>query len=685
MRYPPADSQRERLSTDSPPGEARFAYVPAVDGLRALAVLAVIVFHLRPARLPGGFTGVDIFFVISGFVVTSSLRGLELSRLGDLLRYFYARRVIRIVPALAAMLLVTSLLAVLFIPSAGLMTPSRQTGLAAAAGVTNIYLVLRGVFYFDPGAHYNPFLHTWTLGVEEQFYLLFPFLYYLGRRQVRGRTWAVAIVAASSVVSVLISARLSSLVQQFDFYFMPPRFWELGAGMLLALTFDSWRPRAAAAGSGTALSGFVLSFAAIGCAFATPFWKWSPFPGALLPVAGTAGLIVLACSRPGAFPVRALSHPIAVYFGKLSYSLYLWHWPVFVLFRWTFGLNRPLKAVAALLVTFLAANASYYLLERPLRRSPRVGAMPRLRVIAAGVCTMLGAAGAILLLFMLEPRLTLTHGHPSMFAPSRKPAEGACAVAETSRPFEGGFARSWIPQCVSAPYPRKLVVIGDSHAVSYWLLLQRYAAEAKVPVYLYYKTACGFPRLTAAYGAPRECTGFTRAALRELKRDLSANDVLFMPALRLPRFDMLSKPPGAQDAAAAYAEAVAQLTELSSTKATLVLEAPKPVFRHSVYRCRAWFNRQNPECVGGFETSRAEMQTLRGAMMASMEQLAREVPGVVIWDPLPILCPGDPCSAWKDGLPLYFDDDHISGYANDLLFGSFTDFIASPRNRPPAP
>jgi peptidoglycan/LPS O-acetylase OafA/YrhL len=666
------------MSTDSPDRESRFAYVPALDGLRAVAVLAVIVFHLRPARLPGGFTGVDIFFVISGFVVTSSLRGLEFSRLGELLRYFYARRVIRIVPALAAMLTVTALLVVLFIPSAGVMTASKQTGLAAASGVSNIFLILSRVVYFGTSADYNPYLHTWTLGVEEQFYLLFPFLYYLGHWEVRGRRWGVAIVAASSVASLLISARLSRLVQQFDFYLMPPRFWELGVGMLLALTFDTWRPRAAAAGSGTALSGFVLSFAAIGCAFAISFGGWFPFPGALLPVAGTAGLIVLACSRPGAFPVRALSHPVAVYLGKISYSLYLWHWPTFVLFRWTFGLNSRLEAVAALLITFLAANASYYFLERPLRRSPRVAAMPRLRIVAAGVGTMLGAAGAILLFFMLERQLTLTHGHPTMFGyVSRKPAKGDCPVTDTSRPFEGGVTRSWIPQCGSAPYPGKLVVIGDSHALAYWGLLERYASEARVPVYLYYKFSCGFPRLTLANSTQRQCAGFARAALRELKRDLSANDVLFMPALRLLRFETHLKPPSVDGAAAGYAEAFAQLTELSSTKATLVLEAPKPVFRHSVYRCRAWFNRNNPECVGGFETTRAEMQTLRGPMMASMERLAREVPGVVIWDPLPVLCPGDPCSALKDGQPLYFDDDHISGYANDVLFASFRDFIAS--------
>jgi peptidoglycan/LPS O-acetylase OafA/YrhL len=672
------------MSTDRPATDERFGYVPAVDGLRALAVLAVIMFHLRPLRLPGGFAGVDIFFVISGFVVTSSLRGTAFSRLGELLRYFYARRVIRIVPALAAMLVVTALLMVLFVPNGGTMTASRQTGLAAAAGVSNIYLAFSWEGYFGARADHNLFLHTWTLGVEEQFYLLFPFLYYLWHRQeqARGRRWGVLIVAASSIASLLVCARLSRLVAQYDFFLMPARFWELGAGMLLALTYDTWLPRVAAAGSRTAFSGFVLSFGAIGAAFVMPFGSWFPFPGALLPVAGTAGLIVLACSRRGALAVRALSHPVAVYLGKISYSLYLWHWPTFVLFRWTVGLNGRVEAISALLVTFLAANGSYYLLERPLRRSPRIGGMPRLRIIASGVAIMLGASGAIPLLFAAERYLTLSKGDASRFGFGAKVPDGGCPVAETSRPFAGGVAQSWIPRCVSAPFPMKLVAVGDSHAQGYMRLLQRYASDAKVPVYLYYKYGCGFPQLTTASNAARDCAAFVGAAMREVKRDLSANDVLFMPAMRVPRLapHARTKPPGAREAAAGYAEAFALVTGLSSTKATLVLEAPKPVFRNAVYRCLDWFNRRNPECVGGFETARADMQKLRAPAVAAMERLAREVPGVVIWDPLPVLCPGDPCSAWKDGEPLYFDGDHISGYANDVLLASFRDFIATARH-----
>jgi peptidoglycan/LPS O-acetylase OafA/YrhL len=667
------------MSIDNQPINERFPYIPAVDGLRAVAVLAVIVFHLRAWRLPGGFTGVDIFFVISGFVVTSSLRGTAFSRPGELLRYFYARRVIRIVPALAAMLVVTALLTVLFIPSASVMTKGRQTALSAAAGVSNVYLALSRSGYFGTASDHNPFLHTWTLGVEEQFYLLFPFLYYFWHRQeqTRGRRRGVLIVAAGSVVSFILCAYFSTRGMQYDFYLMPSRFWELGAGMLLALTFDTWRPRVAGAGSLTTLPLLVLSFGAIVSAFVIRLGSSFPFPGALLPVAGTAALIVLACSRPDTLAVRALSHPLAVYLGKISYSLYLWHWPAFALFRWTVGLNGRLEGSAALLITFLAANASYYFLERPLRRSSRIAGMPRLRIIVAGVCIMLATAGVILALFRAEPRLSLSE---TTYGFRLTLPEGACPVAKTSRPFEGGVAESWIPQCVSAPFPRKLVVIGDSHARIYGFLLDRYASEAKVPVYLYYKYGCGFARISRADSAKPECSGFARAALRELKRDLTANDALFLSAMRIPR--LAAEPQGnkrtARNAAEGYAEAFAQLTELSSTKATLVLEAPKPVFRNSPYRCGEWFNRRNPECIGGFETTRAQMQQLRAPVMVAMERLAREVPGVVIWDPLPILCPGDPCRAWtREGLPLYFDGDHITGYANDLLFPSFRDFIAS--------
>ncbi len=170
-------------SAAPPPGAARpeqagLGYFPAIDGLRAVAILSVLIYHLRPGWLPGGFVGVDIFFVVSGFVVTASLVHLRFDRLGGLLAYFYARRIVRIVPALIVMLVATALLTVLFTPPTGFLYEARDTALAAAAGASNVLLALRDSNYFDPRQELNPFLHTWTLGVEEQFYLLFPFFFF---------------------------------------------------------------------------------------------------------------------------------------------------------------------------------------------------------------------------------------------------------------------------------------------------------------------------------------------------------------------------------------------------------------------------------------------------------------------------------------------------------------------------
>lgn len=162
-------------------------YVPHIDGLRAIAVLAVILFHLDPAWLPGGFTGVDVFFVISGFVVSASVHRLPPLSLGQSMLRFYARRIRRIAPALLACLLLTAVASVLFIPESWLSEASDKTGLMAFFGFSNWVLAAIGNDYFAPKAEFNPYTHTWSLGVEEQFYLLFPLLFLAWARGVRGR------------------------------------------------------------------------------------------------------------------------------------------------------------------------------------------------------------------------------------------------------------------------------------------------------------------------------------------------------------------------------------------------------------------------------------------------------------------------------------------------------------------
>ncbi len=214
----------------SPPERSHNA---AIDGLRALAVLAVVVFHTNATWLPGGFTGVDLFFVVSGFVISQSLASRAQASLGAMLLDFYRRRVLRLLPALLVMLMATFVLSALFIPRAWRNEQFDQTGWAALVGFSNIVLAGQQDDYFSPGAELNPFLHTWTLGVEEQFYLVFPLLFFVwlrGRERWPGARW---LLPALTMLSLAWAGWQARSAPASAFYLLPARFWELAAGALL--------------------------------------------------------------------------------------------------------------------------------------------------------------------------------------------------------------------------------------------------------------------------------------------------------------------------------------------------------------------------------------------------------------------------------------------------------------------
>ncbi|KAF1015648.1 MAG: O-acetyltransferase OatA [Stenotrophomonas maltophilia] len=211
--------------------DAARGYVPHIDGLRAIAVLAVVVFHLDPAWLPGGFTGVDVFFVISGFVVSASVARLPALPLGASMLRFYARRLRRITPALVA----TAVASMLLIPESWLSEASDKTGLMVFFGLSNWVLGLVGNDYFAPRSEFNPYTHTWSLGVEDQFYLLFPLLFLAWTRSARGRWISLGLFAVVSIAALLHAQALASRAQPpaWAFYATTTRLWQLGAGVLL--------------------------------------------------------------------------------------------------------------------------------------------------------------------------------------------------------------------------------------------------------------------------------------------------------------------------------------------------------------------------------------------------------------------------------------------------------------------
>ncbi len=669
---------------------SQLGYIAGVDGLRALAVGAVILFHLRPHLLPGGFTGVDIFFVISGFVVTGSMLGREFDSFGALVRCFYARRLVRIMPALVAMLLATLLASQLFIPRAWLSESAAQVARFAFVGLSNIVLATDTDSYFGPQAAYNPFTHSWSLGVEEQFYLVFPFLLWWHQR-LQGGQHAIRVVAGLTIGSLVIAAVLTWLAPKFAFYLIVSRFWELGAGMLLLLTADNWGPWLAGARRGVQHAIGLASAALVVAALAIAEGAAFPFPLALLPVLGTMGLIATLCATRTPL-TRLFASPPMVAVGLLSYSLYLWHWPVFVLFRWTLGLDTGALALAALAIAVALALLSYFLVERPLRCTQWIAVRRRGRLLWSGGALVVAAAlgGHLMIVSHDALSLSVTRDRTAWYSEAGRPLPPAiahCTLRSEQTRLAGGTLRAVTPEgCTRPAAGFTLFAPGDSHGLAYVAAYEQLAAELGVPVRTYFRAGCPYLKLIETLASRPRCASFYAAVLADIDKAATPRDNVFLPGLRLTR--LVNQFEGDRDLEAphddrvspeALAEAQRVLASLAGNGRSLVLEAPKPLFRSPTFRCSDWFNRDNPICRGGSTVPRDELLLLRSPVVAAMNTLALRQPGLTLWDPFPLLCPGDPCEALPGGRPLFFDGDHLSGLGNDRLFPALRDTLLAIR------
>ncbi|MCO7489584.1 acyltransferase family protein [Stenotrophomonas maltophilia] len=674
-------------------------YVPHIDGLRAIAVLAVIVFHLDPAWLPGGFTGVDVFFVISGFVVSASVHRLPPLSLGQSMLRFYARRIRRIAPALLACVLLTAVASVLFIPESWLSEASDKTGLMALFGFSNWVLAAIGNDYFAPKAEFNPYTHTWSLGVEEQFYLLFPLLFLAWARGARGRWISLGLFALVSMASLLHAAVLGlrEAPPSWAFYATSTRLWQLGVGVLLFQLLHMRQSLDPATSQALKRAAPVFSLLAM-MALALLGWAlWSsragraPWPDGLLPAFATAGLLWALHHHPQAWVARLLASAPMRRIGLLSYSLYLWHWPVFVLMRWTVGLQTPWQMTAAMVLVLVLSWASWRWVEQPFRGTLAQRLRPG-RWVLAGAVVLLCAAGIQALLYQQAPRLSLStvSRHPADWYPNGKSVAGDypnCALLAAKHRFEGGsartFARGNCDRPTPAGAPKRVFVAGDSHAMAYIELLQRLALETGSEVSLYGRGGCPQVSLQKWRGAGAGCADFDAAVFADIARRAQPGDAVVLVSLRMPRlsdqfvlFDARAQLAGELTAEATAGreaeavEAIKQWRPLAERGVRIVLEAPKPVLPAPPYRCSDQFNARNEVCRNGLDSTREAMEALRAPMLGSLRQVVDGLPGGVLWDPMPVLCDDALCPAQRDGRPLFFDGDHLSAHGNRVLLPS---------------
>ncbi len=515
-------------------------------------MLAVVAFHAGALR--GGFVGVDVFFVISGFLITRLLWS-ELGQTGRVdLAGFYAARARRLLPAAGIVLVATAIAAVAVLPSVQARTVL-DDGLASALYVGNYRLAITGTDYLGH-SDASPFQHFWSLGLEEQFYLIWPALLLATAALLgRSRGAAVAVLALAGAASLWLALAWTRTLPAWAFFALPTRAWELAAGALVALTATAWRrlpPGFAALAGFTGLG--LIGWACLSLDEHTPY----PGSAALVPVAGAALVIAAGCSTPGRAAGRFLAVPAMRTLGRLSYSWYLWHWPVLVLAPAALGQSLGWAGRAAAVTVSLAlAAVTLRYVERPVRYSVRLRRSSVSSLALGSAVTAVAVCAALLL--PLVVRAPVGHGAPAAAAVTHdverpRAVPHATAVAQihaavtaaahrtdvpanltpsldeaaADKPgvFLDGCVRSWlevgVPLCESgdAAAPATVALVGDSHAAMWEPALEPVARERHWRLLTMAKVTCPLqdlairsPYLGRGYA---ECVQWRTEVMRQL-------------------------------------------------------------------------------------------------------------------------------------------------------------------------
>ncbi|MFJ3058447.1 acyltransferase family protein [Herbaspirillum sp. NPDC087042] len=430
-----------------------------VEGLRAFAVLSVIINHFFEAALPSGFLGVDVFFVISGYVITKYLTESHFESWKDFLSQFYARRIKRLLPALLVCVIVTSLVFVKFTtrPPQDVF----RTAAFALLGTSNVFLYIRSTDYFSLDAKLNPFTHTWSLGVEEQFYLLFPLALGLagyvsiGEGKRRSMTWMLPIALA---LSLILWFALPPTSHAARFYLLPTRIWELAVGALCYI----YRSKSVGPQRHDLSVNIDVTAAALVAVMFLPQSEqtWSTVAGV-----GLTAMLLIAI-RPRQLTYRILSSRPLAFIGTISYSLYLWHWSVLVMAKWTLGESVTAKAISLALVLVLAL-CSFYIVEQPLRH---IRLRSNLLIVFTGLLVALALAAFI---DRKLPQRTNSENNYLATVFHIKDVPEWPFLECHGRVNTSKFADP-LAHCLGADHssqkPNVLYLIGDSHAAQlYWM------------------------------------------------------------------------------------------------------------------------------------------------------------------------------------------------------------------------
>ena len=639
-------------------------YRPEIDGLRTVAVVPVILFHAGASVFSGGFVGVDVFFVISGYLITTIIYD-ELVKGSFSIAVFYERRFRRILPPLL-------LVSLACIPAAWLLLPPSELtdfgqSLVAVATFSSNVLFWRESGYFAVAAELKPLLHTWSLAIEEQFYVLFPPFLMLAWRF--GASFLVWVLALTMLLSMSLSQYGLAESPSATFYLLPTRGWELLIGSLTAILLrrDSFEPPRAVGEVASAFGLGMIMYAVF------VFDKNTPFPGlsALLPTAGTA--IVIFFARTEIFVHRVLSHRYMVGVGLISYSLYLWHQPLFAFARATSPKEPAFEIFLGLtIITFLLSAMTFKYVEQPFRLR-RQGGVHTSRVLGVSLCSLAGVA-------VLGLLIHASHGAAWRVGPGGN----SFGHFERYLALNPGIGHNCIerrnvadvvqnPDCQTALDP-KILLWGDSYAMHLFQMLAANEVAVDLGVRQIALSQC-MPNLTYSNNgtvtSAKECQSFNEQVARHIAETNYDYVIISSPFDRIGRnhFDT-----GGADVILQEKDLVEALAEtadfIREVGATPVFVGPPPADGNDLGRCVAntlWKGADPHFC--DFEID--ELTQSRRKVEAVLQRLSVNYTVVELDG---VLCPNDWCIVVIKGVPVFRDTGHFSVEGSRLVGVAYNPF-----------
>lgn len=682
---------------------SRKQFRPDIEGLRAVAVLAVVLFHAGLPGFTGGFIGVDVFFVVSGFLITGLL-WREVSDSGSIrIARFYGARARRLLPAAGTVLIATTAAAAALLPPLQARSVIGDA-IASALYVGNYRFAVEGTDYLNSDAPPSPFQHYWSLGVEEQFYLLWPALilgsmwlaaWYARRRGIemsRTRLPVTIALAVVCVASLVASFAMTENWPSWAFFSLPTRAWELAVGGLVALTVTAWRQLPSLSASVAGWGGLALILV-----MCTQIGQSTPYPGttAVLPVLGTALVIGAGCATPNSGVARVLSIPQMRGLGRLSYSWYLWHWPVLLLapplFKDTLGL--PARLALALISLGLAV-LTLHLIENPVRYAPSLKESARSSLTVGASVTAVAVTAAVLVLTVrpvpvghgvaappVAPPSAMAASHPvpplspleqikaavsASAGPQPVPSNLTPPLSSIDKPevFVNGCVLSWHdveqPQCVSgdAGSTGHVALVGDSHAAMWQPAFEQIGSQRHWKISTMSKVTC--PPLELPISSPYlgrqfgECVQWRQNVMKRLAQERPQLVVLDMSRRYGADFGFVSYD---QTWLTSLTKFVQQMRANGSR--VLVL-GPAPDPGSTVPTCLSAHMDNADAC------SPARMTALNTLGM-NLEMRATEAAGGRYANLDQVFCTAQRCPAIVGNTLVYRDDNHITReYAQEL-------------------